>query len=66
MAGSDPESDKGVVGVEEDDKDTYQGGVDAAGVKLFLQSCHSVSVALWFREVGGYPRMGWVIWGFLD
>ena len=57
MAGGDPESGKGAGGVEEDDEDPYQIGVNVAGIRLILHILRSVGVAIRCRDVGGYPRM---------
>ena len=56
MAGGGPEYGEIEGGVEEDDKYPQQGGGEAAGARIFLQSCHSVGAAIWVREMGGYPR----------
>ena len=64
MARGDPESGKCVGGVEEDDEDPWQGGGDAADVRIFIQNYHEVSVALWCRNVGGYPPHGTCTGGF--
>ena len=60
MAGVDPESGKGAGGVEEDDEDPYQVGVNVAGVRLILHILCSVGVAIRCRDVGGYPPHGTV------
>ena len=44
--------------MEEDEEDPYQGGREAAGVCIFLQSRRSVGVALWCGYMGGYPLHG--------
>ena len=41
--------------MEEDDDDTEQVGGEAAGVRLFIQIRHTVSVSLWCGDIGGYP-----------
>ena len=66
LNGSDPESDKGTGGLEEDDKDLKQGGGEAVGVRIFIMSCHPVGVDIWCRYVGGYPPYGTVPGGFQD
>ena len=43
MAGGDPEYDKGVVSLEDNDKDTEQGGGKAAGVRIFSSNPSSSS-----------------------
>ena len=58
------ESGKVKGGVEEDDKDTQQGGVEAVGVRLFFQIRHSVGAALRCGDMGGYPPHGPVSGGF--
>ena len=55
MAGSDLESGEGVGVVEEDNSDPQQVGGEAAGVRLFLQRRCSVSVTLWYGDMGGEP-----------
>ena len=55
MASGDPESGEGADGVEEYDEDPYQGGSEAAGVQIFLQSRHPVDVFLWYGDVCSYP-----------
>ena len=52
LAGSDPESDKGAGGLEEDDEDPEQVGGKDASVRLFLQIRCTVGVALQCRNVG--------------
>ena len=54
------ESGEGKGGVEEDDKNPQQGGGRDAGVRIFLQSCHSVGAALWRGDMGSYPPNGLV------
>ena len=58
MAGGDPEYDKGAVSLEDNDKDTEQGGGKAAGVRIFLQIRRTVLIYHWCRNAGGYPPPG--------
>ena len=44
--------------LEEDDKDTEQGGEDTTGVRIYLQRYCTVGVSLQYRDVGGYPLHG--------
>ena len=44
--------------MNDDDEDPYQGGGEAAGVWIFLQSCCSVGVPLLCGGVGGYSLHG--------
>ena len=50
--------------MEENDEDPEQGGGEAAGVRLFLQSLRPVDVALRCRDVGGYLPHGMGPGGF--
>ena len=52
------ELEKVTGGLEEDEKDTDQGGGKAAGVQIFLQIRRTVGVALWCRDVGVHPLHG--------
>ena len=45
--------DEGLGGLDDNFKDYDPGGGKAAGVRIFLQSCCPVGVALWYRDVGG-------------
>ena len=65
MAGGDPLSEEDTVSVEEDDKHPDQGGGKYSGVRIFLQSCRTVGVALWCVDVGGYPPHSTGPGGFL-
>ena len=58
LSGGHTESDECAGGLEEDGKDPEQGGGKAAGIRIFLQSCHTVSVAIWCRYVDGYSPHG--------
>ena len=51
--------------MEEDGGDPEQGGGKAAGVRIFLQRKRPVSVAIWYRDVGGYPPHGTITGGFI-
>ena len=42
-------------GLEDNVKDTEQGGGEAAGIRIFLQSHRPVGVAIICRDVGGHP-----------
>ena len=44
--------------LEDNAEDIEQGGVKAAGVRIFLQSHCPVGVVLWCGDVGGYPLHG--------
>ena len=50
--------------MEDYDKDTKQGGVIAAGVRIFLQRRDSVGVAIQRRDMGGNNPHGPDPWGF--
>ena len=58
------ESEEGAGGLEENVKDPEKGGGEAAGVQIFLQIHRPVGVALWCRDVGGYPPHGTCTGGF--
>ena len=64
LAGSDPESDEGAGGLEENYEDPEQGGGEAAGVRIFIQSLRLVGVDFWCGDVGGYPPHGTGTGGF--
>ena len=64
MSGVDPEYEKGVCGLDDNDKYPYKGGVEAVGVRIFLQSHCPVSVSLRCGYVGGYPLHGKGTGGF--
>ena len=64
MARGNTKSDEGAGGLEENDEDPEQGGGEAAGVRIFLQSRRPVGVALWCVDMGGYPPRGTGLEGF--
>ena len=60
MAGGGTKYCEGVDGVAENLEDTEQGRGETTGVRIFIYIHFPIFVALWCRDLGGYPPHGMV------